>query len=115
MLTLWRELRYAARFLRKTPGFTLVAVLTLAFGIGANTAIFSVVQSVLLRPLPFSHPENLAQIWNTYALLPAFPQVELSPGDFMDFHKQTRSFSDMAAYVNLPTGFNLTGEGEAQR
>ena len=115
MLTLLREFRYATRLLRKTPGFTFVAVFTLALGIGANTAIFSVVQAVLLRPLPYSHPENLVQIWNTYSLLPAFPQVELSPGDFMDFHKQALSFSEMAAYVNLPVGFNMTGQGEAQR
>ena len=115
MQALWHELRYAVRFLRKSPAFTAVAVLTLALGIGANTAIFSVVQGVLLRPLPFAHPENLVQIWNTYSLLPAFPQVELSPGDFADFRKQSVSFSDMAAYVNIPQGFNMTGRGEAQR
>ncbi len=115
METLWHELRYAVRFLRKSPAFTAVAILTLALGIGANTAIFSVVQGVLLRPLPFAHPENLVQIWNTYSLLPAFPQVELSPGDFEDFRKQSVSFSDMAAYVNIPQGFNMTGRGEAER
>src|SRR5262249_26195838 len=84
-------------------------------GIGANTAIFSVVQAALLEPLPFVHPENLVQIWNTYSLLPAFPQVELSPGDFQDFRREAKSFSDIAAYVNLPAGVNLTGDGEPQR
>ena len=115
MEPLWHELRYAVRALQKSPGFTAVAVLTLALGIGANTAIFSVVQGVLLRRLPFAHPENLVQIWNTYSLLPAFPQVELSPGDFQDFRKEAASFSDMAAYVNIPQGFNMTGQGEAER
>jgi putative ABC transport system permease protein len=115
METFWRAVTYAFRSLRKAPAFTLVAVLTLALGIGANTAIFSVVESVLLKPLPFAHPESLVQIWNTYSLLPAFPQVELSPGDFADFRKQAANFSDVSAYVNIPAGFNLTGHGEAER
>src|SRR5579864_1360606 len=115
MSAIWHEVRFAMRALRKSPGFTAVAVLTLRLGIGANTAIFSVVQGVLLRPLPFAHPENLVQIWNTYSLLPGFPQVELSPGDFADFKKQAASFSDMAAYINIPQGFNLTGQGDAER
>jgi putative ABC transport system permease protein len=115
MAAIWHEVRFAIRALRKSPGFTAVAVLTLALGIGANTAIFSVVEGVLLRPLPFAHPENLVQIWNTYSLLPAFPQVELSPGDFQDFRREAGSFSDMAAYVNIPQGFNMTGQGEAER
>ena len=115
MAAVWHELRFAIRALRKNPGFTAVAVLTLALGIGANTAIFSVVQGVLLRPLPFRHPENLVQIWNTYSLMPAFPQVEMSPGDFADFKKQAASFSEMSTYVNIPQGFNLTGQGEAER
>jgi len=112
---LWHELRYAVRALQKSPGFTAVAVLTLALGIGANTAIFSVVQGVLLRPLPYTHPENLVQIWNTYSLLPAFPQVELSPGDFQDFRRSAKSFSQIAAYVSIPQGFNMTGQGQAER
>jgi putative ABC transport system permease protein len=115
MGTLSYELRYALRGLQKSPAFTIVAVLTLALGIGANTAIFSVVEGVLLRPLPFAHPESLVQIWNTYSPLPAFPQVELSPGDFQDFREAAKSFSDMAAYINIPQGFNLTGTGEAER
>lgn len=115
MAWLWNELRFAIRTLRKSPGFTAVAIVTLALGIGANTAIFSVVQGVLLRPLPFAHPESLVQIWNTYSLLPAFPQVELSPGDFQDFHRAATSFSAMAAYVTVPQGFNMTGQGEAER
>ena len=110
--TLWQDLRHASRALRNSPGFTAVAILTLGLGIGANTAIFSVVEKVLLRPLPYPDPENLVQIWNTY---PAFPQVEMSPGDFQDFTQQAHSFSAMAAYINLPQGFNLTGDGEPER
>lgn len=112
---LWHELRYAVRALRKSPSFTAIAVLTLALGIGANTAIFSVVQGVLLRPLPYAHSENLVQIWNTYSLLPAFPQVELSPGDFQDFRRSAKSFLQIAAYVSIPQGFNMTGQRQAER
>ena len=113
MEAVWLDLRHAFRALRKSPGFTAVAVLTLGLGIGANTAIFSVVENVLLRPLPYRDPAALVQIWNTY--LPQFPQVPNSPGDFQDFRRETHNFSDMAAYVDLPDGVNLTGEGEPQR
>lgn len=113
METLWQDLRHALRALRKSPGFTAVAVLTLGLGIGANTAIFSVVESVLLHPLPYRDPAALVQVWNTY--LPQFPQVPNSPGDFQDFRRQAASFSEMAAYVDIPQGFNLTGDGEPQR
>ncbi|HKN74952.1 MAG TPA: ABC transporter permease [Candidatus Acidoferrum sp.] len=113
METLWQDLRYAFRALRKNPGFTAVAVLTLGLGIGANTAIFSVVENVLLQPLPYRDPAALVQIWNTY--LPQFPQVPNSPGDFLDFRREAHSFSDMAAFVDLPDGINLTGDGEPQR
>jgi predicted permease len=113
METLWQDLRHAFRALRKSPGFTAVAVLTLGLGIGANTAIFSVVENVLLRPLPYRDPSALVQVWNTY--LPQFPQVPNSPGDFQDFRRQATSFSEMAAFVDIPQGFNLTGEGEPQR
>jgi putative ABC transport system permease protein len=113
METLWQDLRHAFRALRKSPGFTAVATLTLGLGIGANTAIFSVVEKVLLRPLPYRDPGALIQVWNTY--LPQFPQVANSPGDFQDFQRKAASFSEMAAFVDIPQGFNLTGEGEPQR
>jgi predicted permease len=113
METLWQDLRHAFRALRKSPGFTAVAVLTLGLGIGANTAIFSVVENVLLRPLPYRDPSALVQIWNTY--LPAFPQTPMSSGDFQDFQRQAGSFSAMGAYVDPPNGFNLTGDGQAER
>ena len=111
--TLWQDVRYGARQLRRSPGFTVVAVLTLALGIGANTAIFSVIESVLLRPLPYDHPESLTEIWNTY--LPAIPLGGVSPGDFQDWKRQATTVSEMAGYAWVQQGANLTGDGEPQR
>ncbi len=110
-----QDLRYSLRVLKKNPGFTAVAVLTLALGIGATTAIFSVAQAVLLQPLPYRDARSLVHIWNTYTNYAGFSQLGLSPGDYYDFEKQANSFSSMAAYVDLPQGFNLTGEGEPER
>jgi putative ABC transport system permease protein len=112
----FQDVRYGVRMLAKNPGFAIVAILTLALGIGANTAIFSVVQRVLLRFPPYQQPESLVQIFNTY--FPAWPQLGLSPGDFQDFQRQAQSFSEMAAYIDIPAatqGFNLTGIGEPER
>jgi putative ABC transport system permease protein len=106
------DVRFGFRTLRKTPGFTAIAIITLALGIGANTAIFSVIETVLLRPLPYTNPSSLVEIWNTY---PGFPPVGLSAGDYVDFHRDAKSFSAMGAYVEPPQGFNLTGIGEPER
>ena len=111
--SLLQDIRYGIRTLGKNPGFTAVAVLTLALGIGANTAIFSVVENVLLRPLPYPQPGNLVQIWNTYP--PQAPRAGLSPGDYADWRQQNASFSEMGCYAHISQGFNLTGEGEPQR
>ena len=113
MESLLQDIRYSIRTLSKNPGFAAVAVLTLALGIGANTAIFSVVENVLLRPLPYPQPENLVQIWNTYP--PQVPRGALSPGDYADWRQQNASFSEMGGYAPISQGFNLTGEGEPQR
>ena len=113
METLWQDVRHALRAWRKSPGFAAVAVLTLGLGIGANTAIFSVVERVLLKPLPYPQPDRLVEVWNTY--LPQFPQVPNSSGDFQDFRRQAGSFSGMAAYIDIPRGYNLTGEGQPER
>jgi len=110
---LLQDIRFGIRTLAKNAGFTVVAVLTLALGIGANTAIFSVIENVLLRPLPYPQPERLVEIWNTYP--PQVPRAGLSPGDYADWRQQAKSFSEMGAYADVSHGFNLTGEGEPQR
>jgi len=110
---LLQDIRYGLRALAKNPGFTAVAVLTLALGIGANTAIFSVVESLLLRSLPYPHAEQLVEIFNTYP--PQVPKGGLSPGDYADWRRQNASFSEMGAYAANSDGFNLSGEGEPQR
>ena len=106
------DVRFGFRTLRKTPGFTAIAIITLALGIGANTAIFSVIETVLLRQLPYTSPSSLVEMRNTY---PGFEPVGFSPGDYMDFHREARSFSAMGAYTQPPQGFNLTGSGEPER
>jgi putative ABC transport system permease protein len=113
MGNLMQDIRYGIRTLGKNPGFATVAVLTLALGIGANTAIFSVVENVLLRPLPYPEPQQLVEIFNTYP--PQIPRGGLPPADYVDWRKQNKSFLEMAAYTEVPQGFNLTGDGEAQR
>src|SRR5262245_58736183 len=95
MHTLWQDLRYGSRMLLKQPGFTLIAVLTLALGIGANTSIFSLIYAVMLRPLPFAEPERLVTIAETH---PAVPRLEVAAPDFNDWRQQAQSFSEMAAW-----------------
>ena len=107
-----QDLRYAFRMLVKNPGFTLVALVALALGIGANTAIFSVVNAVLLRPLPFKDPEQLVMIWENAAHY-GFPKNTPSPANFLDWQRQNTVFQGMAAMA--PVSFNLTGTGEPER
>ena len=113
MQALFQDVRYAIRMLAKNPAFTLVAVLTLALGIGANTAIFSVVQNVLLRPLPYPEADRLFEISNSYP--PNLPKIGLSPGDYADWAREATTISAMGAYTSISQGFNLTGQGETQR
>jgi putative ABC transport system permease protein len=96
MNSLLQDLRYGARMLLKKPGFTLIAVLTLALGIGANTAIFSVVNAVLLQPLPYKDPDRLVMIRESR--LPQFPEFSVSPGNFLDWKKQNTVFERLAAF-----------------
>ena len=110
MTTLIQDLRYGLRMLAKDPGFTAVAVLTLALGIGANTAIFSVVNGVLLDPLPFPQPERLVSL---HASKPNFETGSISYPNFLDWQKDNHSFAAMAVY--RPAGMSLTGMGEAER
>ncbi len=106
-----RDVRYGLRRLRQNPGFTAATVITLALGIGANTAMFSVVDSVLLRPLPYKAPQQLVVLWQTIGGSPQ--RVWASPGNFLDWRVQNRAFSDLAAFS--PGGFTLSGLGRAER
>jgi putative ABC transport system permease protein len=104
------DLKYALRMLLKSPAFTLIAVITLALGIGANSAIFSVVDTVLLRPLPFKNPDQLVMIWGNTTADPNARSTGSFP-DFYDYRDQSRSFTAMAAYSGA--GAVLTNAGEA--
>ncbi len=104
MQTLWQDLRYGARILLKKPGFTLIAVLTLSLGIGANTAIFSVVYAMLLRPLPYHEPDRLVVLTNKTG---SAPRSGISYPNFSDWKDRARSFEGMAAVRG--DSFNLTG------
>jgi len=112
MQTLWQDLRYGARTLLKAPGFTIVAVITLALGIGANAAIFSLINAVLLKPLPFYEPERLVMVWED-ASLAGFPRGEPSPANYVDWKAQQSVFEDMAALAWA--NFRLTGDGEPKQ
>jgi predicted permease len=105
-----QDIRYAVRMLAKSPGFTATAILTLALGIGANTALFSVVNGVLLHPLPFPEPEQLVAV---YAKSPTFEQGSISYPNFIDWQKGNRSFSSLAAFRS--EDYNLTGSGNPER
>ncbi len=107
---LWQDLRYGARMLLKNPGFTLIGVLTLALGIGANTAIFSVVYATLLRPLPYPESERL--VWMSERA-PNFPEMAISYPDFADWRAQQTVFEQIGVYNR--GSYNLTGRGEPQR
>jgi len=110
MTSLVQDIRLGLRMLAKNPGFALVAVLTLALGIGANTALFSVVNGVLLNPLPFPHPEQLVRLHESK---PNFAKGSISYPNFRDWQRDNRSFSAMA--ISRGTAFSLTGVGEPQR
>ncbi len=104
-----KDLRYAARILVNAPGFTSVAVLTLALGIGANTAIFSLVHSVILKPLPFRDPSRLVAVWDTY--LPQFSTLGISPPELQAFQQQNDIFEDTGWYRYVPENLDLTTSG----
>src|SRR5690242_9277597 len=110
MDTLLQEFRHAARSLSKAPSVTLIAVLTLAFGIGANTAIFSVVNGVLLRPLPYRDPSRIVLLSEK---TPRFPRLSVSYQNYIDWRDQSRSFEQFGAVRN--TAVTLSGSGEPER
>jgi len=108
MQNLFDDLRYAFRILLRAPGFATIAILALALGIGANTAIFSAVDAILLRPLPYPDPDRLAMLWGD-ATFASFPRNNLSPADYVDWRKQNQVFTDVAALRNRSA--SLTGSG----
>jgi putative ABC transport system permease protein len=113
MGTVLQDLRYGWRKLVETPGFTLAAVLTLALGIGANAAVFSVVRAVLLRPLPYAEPERLVLVWNRMELND-FTRAPVTSPDLVDYRREARLFSGFAATNNVGDA-SLIADGEAQR
>ncbi|MGA2738002.1 MAG: ABC transporter permease [Bryobacteraceae bacterium] len=112
MHPLWQDFRYALRMLRKNPGMTLVIVLSLAIGIGANSAVFSVVDALMLRPLPYPQPERLAAIWLHSPGIGIFRDWP-SPGQYIDIQNENHSFEEMS--ISRLTGFTLTGLDQPQR
>src|SRR6187397_1384516 len=112
MLTLWQDLRYGARMLFKTPAVTLVAIIALTLGIGANTALFSVVNAVLLQSLPYAEGERLAIVWENRKSGKTNPQNVINLGNFFDWKDQNTVFSDMAAFFDH--NVNLTGDGDPE-
>jgi len=110
---LWRDLRYGLRMLAKNPGFTLIAVLTLALGIGANTAIFSAVNAVLFRVLPYKEPDRLVQVFQRFYARPAMDRMPVAPANFIDWQSQSKSFESLAAF--RLTNLNLSGGPPPER
>src|SRR5215510_7030028 len=106
--TMWQDFRYGARALAKSPVFTLVAAISLALGIGANTAIFSVVNHLLLRPLPYPESQALVDIWHTppQESFPGLDKFSVSPANYLDWKSQSKAFEQMAVYGY--SGFSLS-------
>src|SRR5215207_3613719 len=110
--TVWQDMRYGARTLVKSPAFTVVAVLSLALGIGANTAIFSVVNGVLLRPLPYPESGRVVAVWHTppQESFPGMKRFSVSPANYLDWKEQSRAFEQMAVYGYA--GLSLSAGGD---
>ena len=113
MQTLLRDLQYATRMFLKNPAFTVITVITLALGIGANTAIFSVVNTLLMRPLPYSNPDQLVMVWENLRK-DNNPHNAVAPANFVDWKEQNKSFQQMAAFT-APVNYNFTGGDMPER
>ncbi len=114
MRTLWQDFRFSFRMLWKNPTVSVVAIITLALGIGANTAIFSVVNSVLLRPLPYPEPNRLATIYGNFSSQ-NLSRIPTSVPEFMDYREQAKSFEHLAAYASFNANLDATDGVEAER
>jgi putative ABC transport system permease protein len=111
----WQDLRYGCRTLLRNPGFCAVAILALALGIGPNTAIFTMVNAVLLQPLPVPEPDRVVMIWGTM-LKSGFDQLPVSAADYLEWKRQARSFDQMSAAFAIPEfGLNVSGAGDPER
>src|SRR5258708_804 len=109
-----RSLKYTLRRLGRAPGFTAIAILTIALGIGANTAIFSVVNSVLIKPLPYPHAEALVGLWHTAPGIPSNPGgIWASPSLYFTYREENRSFQDIGLWSSGET--SVTGAGDPER
>jgi putative ABC transport system permease protein len=110
--TLVRDFRFALRSIVREPVFATVVIATLALGIGASSATFSVIDAVLMRPLPFRNPEQLGMIWETSPRV-GYPRVDVAPANYVDWAQRSQVFSGLAAYWG--DAFNLTGQGTPER
>src|SRR6476619_2085012 len=108
-----QDIRYGIRGLWKRPWFTAIALIALALGIGANTAIFSLVNAVLVQPLPFKDPDQLVWMWGN--IRQGGNRASVSPLDFLDYRQQNTTFEQFAATFSIPIPLNLTGNGEPER
>ncbi|MGH9385306.1 MAG: ABC transporter permease, partial [Vicinamibacterales bacterium] len=112
--TLLQDLRYGIRILRRSPGFALTATLVIALGVGANTAAFTLLDHVLLRPLPFGDAGRLVMLYETQ-LERGIPRTQTSPPNFLDWRSMSTSFDSMGAYIAVPFAVNLSGRGDPLR
>src|SRR4026207_2231327 len=108
-----KDLKFAIRGLLKRPGFTVIALVALALGIGANTAIFSLVNAVALRPLPFPEPDRLVWTWGN--IRSGGNRASISPLDYLDYREQNKTFENLAASFTMPLPVNVTGNGDPER
>ncbi len=110
MHSLWQDLRYAARTLRNSPGFTVIAIVTLGLGMAVNTTVFSVINGLMLRPLPVPHPEQIAVLAMQQTGTPGFQRF--SYPDYQDIRRQADAFTDIVGYHATLTGLTVDGKGD---